>query len=822
MAQTRYSMGKYLVYALGLVLVAATHLRADVTVSDGTVATFTNALNTVIGAGGGTITVTTPILIGNTNGDFDEQSFDGESIVTVSGGNTNSIFIVTNNASLTLANMTVTGGRGQFGGAMNIAEGGGVTLMNCTFANNQVTGADGVSASSGTNSTGRDVAVGKNGLRGTPGQPAYGGAIYNLGDLAIFNCKFLTNSAVGGTGGDGSDGEDAGTRGGNGGAGGAGGAVAGGGVFNMGTIIISNCTFSANTATGGSGGIGGLGGSAIVGGVNGFAGMTGTASGGGLYSAAPLPPANSSLVLNSTFNNNTAQGGDGSTGGTSGSGAGQAGPRGGDALGGGIENSGSLLITNSTFYENTASGGGGGDGGVGGAKGGNGGVGGSAIGGGIYNSGTITVANCTFSKGSASGGDAGTAGSGASAGKNVKVGSSFGGKIANVAKKKHGSFNLVNSIVATALSGKAGYGTIIDGGYNLIADKSIKFKTKLHSQINTNALFGGGDIADNGGPTETIALTTNSVAVDRVPFNLSPPIDQRGFSRLVGTASDVGAYELDPNRATILVQPVSTNVIVGSNAVFSVTAGGAGPLVYQWFFNGTVLTNATDPSLTITNVQPANQGNYQVVVTNNFNSTTSRVAVLTTQVVSNSAPVITVQPIGRQDVVVGATVQISITVTSSTPVTYQWFFEDSATLNTFFLSNVTSNILTIANAQTTNSGLYQVIVTNIVGAVTSSVSRLVVTNNTDTNTDGGGLTPPGASLRNHDAPVRMAELSKSFEQSGVFFSGFNAADAEPNSPTHKPSARKIVTSSSPDPRRLAALQPVTLAVRRTRSGAPYH
>ncbi|HWC60980.1 MAG TPA: immunoglobulin domain-containing protein [Verrucomicrobiae bacterium] len=800
-------MGKYLVYALGLVLVAATQLRADVTVSDGNATTFTNALNTVIGAGGGTITVTTPILIGNTNGDFDEQSFDGESIVTVNGGNTNSIFIVTNNASLTLANMTVTGGRGQFGGAMNIAEGGGVTLMNCTFANNHVTGADGQNGESFSDST-RDVAVGKDGGRGTPGTPAYGGAIYNLGDLAIFECKFMTNGAVGGTGGDGGDGENAGTRGGKGGAGGAGGAVAGGAVFNMGTIIISNCTFSANTAAGGSGGIGGLGGSAIVGGVNGLAGMTGTASGGGLYTAAPLPPANSSLVLNSTFNNNTAQGGDGSTGGTSGSGAGQAGPRGGDALGGGIENSGSLLITNSTFYENTASGGGGGDGGVGGAKGGNGGVGGSAIGGGIYNSGTITVANCTFSKGSASGGDAGTAGSGASAGKNGKVGSSFGGNIANVAKKKHGSFNLVNSIVATALSGKAGYGTIIDGGYNLIADKSIKFKTKLHSQINTNALFGGGDIADNGGPTETIALPTNSIAIDRVPPELTLTNDQRGFLRPVGTNSDVGAYEADPRRATIFVQPLdNTNAIVGSNVTFFVSAGGESPLFYQWYFDGVAISNAINPSFTITNVQPANDGGYQVVVTNSFNSATSRVATLASQVISNTVPAIVVQPTNRQDVLVGTTVTISITATSAAPIFYQWYFEDSATLNVFLLTGATNNILTLANVQTTNTGLYQVIATNIVGAVTSTVSRLVVTNAaSDTNFQTGFLR-----LRDISSHLTMASLSKFGEESTVFGSAISARDAEPTPRSRKLSAKAIAASSSPDPRRTVMFQPATLA-----------
>jgi hypothetical protein len=800
-------MGKYLFYALGLILAAAAPLRADVTVSDGNADTFAAAVSNTITAGGGTITVTVPIDIGDTNGNFDARTFDGQSKVTVSGGNKNSIFIV-NNGNLVLSNMTLTGGVGQFGGAMAISDAGVVTLIGCVFANNRVLGADGASADSGTNSGGRDVAVGRNGARGEAGEPAYGGAIYNLGSLELFQCKFLTNSATGGTGGDGSDGEDAGTRGGNGGGGGAGGSVAGAAVFNMGSVlVISNCTFSGNKATGGSGGIGGAGGSAIVGGVNGFAGLTGIASGGGLYTAASM----NAVVLSSTFDHNTVQGGDGSEGGTSGSGAGQTGPRGGDALGGGIENSGFLLITNSTFYQNSAIGGAGGDGGVGGVKGGNGGPGGSAIGGGVYNSGDITVANCTFSKETASGGDAGNAGSGAGAAKNGKAGGNFGGHIANVAKKKHGAFHLMNSILGIALSGNGGYGTIIDDQYNISADKSIKFKKKKSTSLmNTNALSGGGDLADNGGPTLTIALNTNSVAIDFIPPELTLTNDQRGFLRPIEVRtnqSDAGAYEVDPKQVTILSQPNNVIAIVGSNATFSVAAGGLGPLFYQWFFNNSAISNAMDSTLTITNVQPVNGGNYFVIVTNSFNAVTSSVAVLTATVVSNSAPVITVQPVARQDVLAGTTVTISVTVTSSTPVLYQWFFEDQATFNTFLLAGATNNVLTMANVQVTNSGLYEVIATNIAGAVTSSVSKLVVTNaSTDPGNPGDPGDPgfPGIPGAMNTIPIpSLWELPMPASEPG---NAMLMADAEPNPPARKVFARMLVASSSPEPRHLVGIQ----------------
>lgn len=717
-------MGKHLLLTLGLVLTFATVSRADVTVTNGSAAAFADAISTVVGSGGGTITVTRPIIIGDTNGTPDDESFDGESLVTVSGGNTNTIFIV-ESGSLTLANMKITGGRAEFGGAVNIASGAAGTFSNCIFSNNHVIGTNGASAISNTNGSG-NVIIGKGGARGQAGESVSGGAIYSLGDLALFECEFLTNGAVGGDGGDGSDGQSAGTRAGNGGSGGAGGTAIGGAVCSMGTLVVSNCTFSGNVAQGGSGGIGGAGGSAIVPGVNGFAGAAGVASGGGLYNSAPV-----AVVLNSTFDNNSTKGGESSEGGTNPSGLGQGGPRGGDALGAGVANTGSLSVTNSTFYKNSAIGGTGGDGGPGGAKGGAGGAGGSAIGGGIYNSGSIIVVNCTFSKGDASGGDSGVGGSGAVVGKNGKAGANFGGNIGNVAKKKGTGFTLANSIIGVASSGNGAYGKIVDGGYNISADKSIKFKKGATSLMNTNALAAGGDIADNGGPTLTIALGANSPAVDRIPADapFTPPsIDQRGIDRPIGSAFDVGAYELDPNRVTILSQPVSTNVLVGTNATFSVTAGGATPIFYQWFFGTASLAGATSSSLVITNAQLTNSGSYFVVVSNSFNSATSVVAALTVNLPTNSPPVITQQPVLQLTVQAGSNATFSVTATGNAPLFYQWVFLPIGSSSAVNLANATNATLTINNAQTTNQGQYQVGVSNAFGFTNSTISTLFVTN----------------------------------------------------------------------------------------------
>ena len=78
----------------------------------------------------------------------------------------------------------------------------------------------------------------------------------------------------------------------------------------------------------------------------------------------------------------------------------------------------------------------------------------------------------------------------------------------------------------------------------------------------------------------------------------------------------------------VITQPVNQNVPAGSNATFSVSAGGSLPLAYQWLFAGTNIAWATNSSLTITNAQLTNDGIYAVVITNSYGTALSSNAVL--------------------------------------------------------------------------------------------------------------------------------------------------------------------------------------------------
>jgi uncharacterized delta-60 repeat protein len=79
----------------------------------------------------------------------------------------------------------------------------------------------------------------------------------------------------------------------------------------------------------------------------------------------------------------------------------------------------------------------------------------------------------------------------------------------------------------------------------------------------------------------------------------------------------------------IIQSPASQLTNAGATAVFTVIAGGAEPLRYQWRKAGTPLAGATASRLELPNVQVADAGAYDVWFTNSLGAATSAVAVLT-------------------------------------------------------------------------------------------------------------------------------------------------------------------------------------------------
>src|SRR5260370_22461892 len=81
---------------------------------------------------------------------------------------------------------------------------------------------------------------------------------------------------------------------------------------------------------------------------------------------------------------------------------------------------------------------------------------------------------------------------------------------------------------------------------------------------------------------------------------------------------------------TIATQPVSQTVAAGSQALFTVVAGGTGPFTYQWMLNGVAIVGATNATYTTPALSSSDYRDiFSVKVSNASGSVTSANASLT-------------------------------------------------------------------------------------------------------------------------------------------------------------------------------------------------
>jgi hypothetical protein len=162
-------------------------------------------------------------------------------------------------------------------------------------------------------------------------------------------------------------------------------------------------------------------------------------------------------------------------------------------------------------------------------------------------------------------------------------------------------------------------------------------------------------------------------------------------------------------------QPQAVTISAGQTATFTVGASGTDPLAYQWRFNGTNISGATNSSLILSNAQFVNQGWYSVAVSDVVGTNLSASVYLTV----GSAPVITTQPQG-QTIALGGGASFNVSVIGNTPFAYQWLF------NGTLIPDATNATLVLLDVQSTNAGIYSVVVTNLIGSTLSSNALLNV------------------------------------------------------------------------------------------------
>ena len=464
-------------------------------------------------------------------------------------GSGGGLFVVNPNVIFSVANLVITNGNpgirnsGGFVNATNCMflgntsarggaiknESGEIFLSACLFTNNSATSEGGALDNAGTLTVdlctfAANFATGSNGLSGNWwgqnggfGSAAVGGAVYNAGTVTVSRSVFIGNSAAGGSGAGGFTGNhgDLGMSGGTGGNGGTGGDAEGGALYNTGLARIFDSTFASNSATGGNGGAGGAGGPSYgwgSGGPGGSGGAGGTGA-GAVFNAGDI------RIINSTFAFNSGSAGDGAAGGFGGSSYGASGGSGGSGGNGGSAagaiydlQSAACWVTNCTFAMNSGvgtAGGAGGAGGFGGYQGGNtgaAGVSGSSVGG------ISTIGGC-----------------------------------------------LINTILAANTPGGDGVVTIVDLGCNLSSDSTCAFANS-GSMNNTDPKLA--PLANNGGPTPTVALQPGSPAIDAGNDAAAPGEDQRGLPRPIWRAADIGAFEYGSPALLMPVQNAAGNINV--------------------------------------------------------------------------------------------------------------------------------------------------------------------------------------------------------------------------------------------------------------------
>ena len=180
------------------------------------------------------------------------------------------------------------------------------------------------------------------------------------------------------------------------------------------------------------------------------------------------------------------------------------------------------------------------------------------------------------------------------------------------------------------------------------------------------------------------------------------------------TTSNVAAFALNP-ATLVTTQPTAVPQCTGTNATFTVAGTGHNALSYQWRFNGTAISGATNDSYTATNITSANAGQYSVVVTGGCGAATSSNAQLTVQPATNIATQPTASTICQNN-----TANFSVSATGQGSLSYQWKLDGNA------IGGATSSTLAVSNAQLVNAGSYTVDVTGACGITASNGAVLTV------------------------------------------------------------------------------------------------
>ena len=178
------------------------------------------------------------------------------------------------------------------------------------------------------------------------------------------------------------------------------------------------------------------------------------------------------------------------------------------------------------------------------------------------------------------------------------------------------------------------------------------------------------------------------------------------------------AIRTGPPTPVIMLEPENECQLAGSNVTFTAQGAGLAVVSYQWQFNSVNISGATNATLTLTNAGAVQEGNYCVIVSDNYGSITSSIAIFTLV----TPPVLTAWTTPT-NVLTFYNSYLTFSVTAGAsgqsngfPISYQWQFDGT---NISYATSCFANSSSYAFSALV-SGVYSVIITNKAGSTNVS------------------------------------------------------------------------------------------------------
>ncbi len=216
--------------------------------------------------------------------------------------------------------------------------------------------------------------------------------------------------------------------------------------------------------------------------------------------------------------------------------------------------------------------------------------------------------------------------------------------------------------------------------------------------------FVGGSWSDISGATNNTYSVANATPSDSGDYRVI-------VSGTCGTETS-NTVTVNVRRTTqITSQPIATPSSLCLGQSFTITVGAIGHnLTYQWRRGGTPISGATNATYAVASATASDFGSYDVVVTGTCGTVTSN-AVTVTQI---PPTIIVQQPIATPaSLCLGGTFTLSVQA-SGANLTYQWRKGGTP------IPGATNSTYTKTNAQASDFGSYDVVISGTCGTVTSN------------------------------------------------------------------------------------------------------